>query len=59
MYKPRNDLCIYKTDELKSIFIELINTKKLNVTIGAIYRHANVDFNELNDFYNNPLLDKI
>ena len=26
-YKPRNDLCIYKTAELESTFIELINTK--------------------------------
>ena len=38
-YKPRNDLCIYKTAELESTFIELMNTKKSNVIIGAIYRH--------------------
>ena len=39
LYKARNDLCIYKTAELESTFIELMNTKKSNVIIGAIYRH--------------------
>ena len=42
-YKPRNDLCIYKTTELESTFIELINIKKSDVIIGAIYRHPNMD----------------
>ena len=32
-YKPRNDLCIYKTTELESTFIELINTKRSYVGI--------------------------
>ena len=42
-YKPRNDLCIYKTTELESTFIELISTKKPSVIIGAIYRHPSMD----------------
>ena len=58
-YKPKNDLCIYKTTELKSIFTELINTKKSNVIIGAIYRHPYMNLDEFNDIYLNPLLDKI
>ena len=58
-YKLRNDLCIYKTAELESIFIKLINSKKSNVIIGAIYRHPNMDLDEFNDIYLNPLLDKI
>ena len=53
-YKPINDLCICKTAELESKFIELINTKKLNVIIGGIYRHTNVDLDEFNDIYLNP-----
>ena len=53
-YKQINDLCICKTAELESKFIELINTKKLNVIIGGIYRHTNVDLDEFNDIYLNP-----
>ena len=58
-YKARNDLCIYKTAELKSTFIELINIKKVNVIISAIYRHPNMDLDEFHDIYLNHLLDKI
>ena len=39
LYKPRNDFCIYKTTELESTFIELINTKKSNVIVAVIYRY--------------------
>ena len=59
MYKPRNNLCIYKTAELESAFIELINIKKLNIIIDAVYRHPNVDLVEFNGLYLNALLDKI
>ena len=38
-YKPRHDLKIYKTNELESTFIELINFKKQNVLIVCIYRY--------------------
>ena len=58
-YKPRNDLCIYRTAELESTFFKLINTKKSNVIIGAIHRHRNMDLNEFNDIYLNLLLHKI
>ena len=37
--------------ELESTFIELINTKKSSVIIGAIYRHPNMDLDECNDSY--------
>ena len=51
--------CIFKTMKLEFLFIELINTKKPNVVIGAIYKHNNMDLDELNDIYFNPLLYKI
>ena len=51
--------CIFKTMKLKFLFIELINTKKPNAVIGAIYKHNNMDLDELNDIYFNPLLYKI
>ena len=52
-------MCIYETVELKSTFIELMNTKKSNVIIGAIYRQPNMDLDDFNDIYFNPLVDKI
>ena len=46
-YKPRHDLKIYKTNELKSTSIELKNSKKkLNVLISCIYRHPSVNQEE-------------
>ena len=57
-YKPRNDLCIYKSAELESTFIEILNPKKTNVIVGCIYRHPQMDLNEFNDCYVNNLLDR-
>ena len=58
-YKPRNDLCIYKSTELESTFIEILNPKKINVIVSCIYRHPHMDLNEFNDYYINNLLDKL
>ena len=38
-YKTRNDLKIYKSKELESIFIEIINKKGKNTIVGCIYKH--------------------
>ena len=35
------------------------NIKKSNVIIGAIYRHPNMDLDESNDIYLNPLLQPL
>ena len=58
-YKTRNDLNIYKSAELESTFIEIINHKKLNILVGCIYRHPVMDLNEINDYYLNELLHKL
>ena len=58
-YKTRDDLKIHKSFELESIFIEICNTKKINVIIGCIYKHPNMNINELNDDYLNELFDKL
>ena len=55
-YKTRNDLNIYKSSELESTFIEIINHKKSNIIVGCIYRHPAMDLNEFNDYYLNELL---
>ena len=56
-YRPRSDLKIYKTNELESTFIELINPKKHNVLIGCIYRHQYMNQEEFNKYYLNNLLE--
>ena len=58
-YKPRNDLQIYKKHDLESNFTEIINPKKSSIVIGCIYRHPNMDLNEFNSYYLNPLLVKL
>ena len=58
-YKPSNDLCIYKSTELESTFIEILNPKKTNVIVGCIYRHLHMDLNGFNDQYINNLSEKI
>ena len=58
-YKPRNDLCIYKSYEIESSFIEISNSKKANVIVGCIYRHPSMSLSEFNDHYLKKLLDRL
>ena len=57
--KPRNDLGIYKSTELESIFIEILNPERTNVIVGCIYHHPHMDLNELNGYYIDNLLDNL
>ena len=57
--KPLNDLNIYKKSEIKSTFVEIINPKKPNITVGVIYRDPSMDVTDFNQNYQNGLLDKI
>ena len=56
-YKCRNDLNIYKKNELESVFIETFNQKKSNIIVGLIYRHPSMDLTDLNCNYLHKLLD--
>ena len=58
-YKCRNDLNIYKKNELESTFIEVANPKKLNIIVGVIYRQPSMDLAEFNSNYLNKLLENI
>ena len=58
-YKPRTDLQIYKKHDLKFTFIEIINPKKSKIIVSCIYRNPNMDLNEFNSDYLNPLLTKL
>ena len=37
LYKYCNNLNIYKKNELKSTFIEIVNSKKSNIIVGVMY----------------------
>ena len=58
-YKCRNDLNIYKKNELESTFIEIVNPKKSNIIVGVIYRHPSMDLTDFNCNYLNKLLETI
>ena len=49
--KPRKDLdsLMYKSYDLESIFVEIINAHNKNIIVGCIYRHPSVELNEFND----------
>ena len=49
-YKTGSDLCIDKSRELESIFVEILNPKKTNVIVSCIYCHPHMDFDEFNDY---------
>ena len=49
----------YKKNELKSTFIETVNPKKSNITVGVIYRHPSMDLTDFNSNYLNKLLENI
>ena len=51
-YKLRNDLKMYKSKHLESIFIEIINQKKKTIILGCVYRHPSMEVNEFkNDHF--------
>ena len=45
-YKCRNDLTIYKKNELESTFVEIVNPRKSNIIVGVIYRHPSMDLTD-------------
>ena len=59
MHQPRNDLNIYKSGHLESIFVEADLPKKSNIIIGCIYQNPSMDICTFNDHYLTPLLEKI
>ena len=57
-YKPRNDLLLYKSLHLESVFIEILFPNKSNLIVGCIYRHPCMSIDEFNDVIS-PILHKI
>ena len=58
-YKPREDVEIYKSNDLESSFIEIINKNESNDIIGVIYRHPNMDVNNFIDDKLDTLVHKL
>ena len=58
-FKPRSDLNIYKSKELESLFIEIINEKESNDIVGVIYRHPCMNPTEFIDNHMKTVTDKI
>ena len=50
-YKSRSELTFYKSKEIESSFIEILELKKKNKIVGCIYKHPNIPIGEFtNDF---------
>ena len=49
-FKPRNDLKIYESKLIESLFIEIINKNESNAIVGVLYRHPSVDMDDLKMF---------
>ena len=59
-YKCRNDLYIYKKNELESSFIGIFNPRKSNIIVGVIYKHPSMDLTDYSNYnYLNKLLENI
>ena len=54
-----NDLNIYRNNELKSTFVEIVNPRNLNIIVRVIYRHPSMDLTDFNTNYLNRLLENI
>ena len=59
MYKVRNDLKMYKSKNLESIFIEIINTNNKNIVVGCVYHHPSMDANQFSEHYLSILNEKL
>ena len=55
-YKPRTDIQVYKSKQVESTFIEIINDKSKNTIVGCIYKHHNITEKTFNEEIFNPLL---
>ena len=58
-YKCRNDINIYKRNELEYTFIEIVIPKKSNIVVGVIYKHPSMDLTDFDCNYLNKLLQDI
>ena len=58
-FKPHIDLNLYKSKELESYFIEIVNQKQSNDIGSVIYRHPCMSEEVFNEEYLKQLADKL
>ena len=58
-YKCRNDLNIYRKNELESTFIQIVNPRQSSIIVGVIYRNPSIDLTDFNCDYLSKLLENI
>ena len=58
-YKLREDLNIYKSKELETVFVEIINPSETNLIVGCLYRHPSMCIRDFNKNYLESLLEKL
>ena len=59
IYKVRNDLKIYQSEKLESVFIEIIKSNNRNIMVGCVYRHPSMEVNEFNSLFLNTLSENL
>ena len=59
LYKIRKDLNLYKLHKIESVFVEVIMPKKINITVGCIYRHSDNNIDDFSTNYLRPILQKL
>ena len=58
-YRSKSDLTLYKSKEIESSFIEIIEPKKKDTIVGCIYRHPNVSMGEFTNDFLEPILENL
>ena len=58
-YRSRSNLILYKSKEIESSFIEIIESKKKNTIVGCIHKYPNISVGEFTNDFLEPLLEKL
>ena len=48
-FKPKNDLKIYESKMIESLFIKIIYKNESNAIVGVLYRHPSMDMDDFNE----------
>ena len=59
IYKVRNDLKIYQSKKLESVFIEIIKSNNRNIIVACVYRHLSMEVNKFNRLFLNTLSENL
>ena len=57
--KVRNNLKIYQSKKLESVFIEITKSNNRNIIVGCVYCHPSMNVNEFNSLILNTLIENL